>query len=259
MPVSKFELVTKQSFQEARAVVLKALANKGYKIEQDLQNQIIAKHALSAVYNAHQAEVFINSEPDKTIIQAMIDHFGSQVYIERLKEEIVKDLPPLPREVFTIMPPAVSPEEIKRHAALTDPNFNEGEQVLWSHRVTKGIFNKETVEEWIITGLRAIKKYPVTKENPQERFIVIGLADADIIVMNQHRETSGNRVGTFGGVVNSGAFAGTTTGLTHSTSVTHGDLIFLHDKKEIIRFSNISDPQDVNHMIQTIKKEKTNR
>jgi len=257
MPVIKSQLVTKQGFQEARDAVLKALASKGYKIEQDLQNQLIAKHPLSATYYAHAVEVYVNAEPDKTTIQALIDHRRSKAYTEELKEEIAKNLQPLPRVVFTAMQPPTNQEQFNRQAPLVNPNFNPDEQVLWSHRVTKGLFHKEIVEEWIITGLRAIKKYPVTKENPQERFISVSLSDADVVVMSQHRETNGNRVGTFAGTARGGFFTGTTTGLSHSRGVTYGDLVFLHDKKEIIRFGDISDPQDVNHMIQTIKKEKT--
>ncbi len=257
MPVSKSELVTKQGFQEARDAVLKALASKGYRIEQDLQNQIVAKHPLSATYYPHAVEVYINAEPGKTTIQASIDHRRSQAYTEELREEIAKNLQPLPRVVFTSTQPPTSQEQLNRQAALVNPNFNRDEQVLWSHRVIKGVFHKEIVEEWIITGLRAIKKYPVTKENPQERFISISLSDADVVVMRQHRETNGHRVGTFAGTTGGGFFTGTTTGVTHSTGITYGDLVFLQDKKEIIRFSGISDPQDINRMIQTIKKEKT--
>lgn len=258
MPVSKSVLVTRQSFQEARDAVLKGLAGRGYKIEQDLQNQITAKHPLSATVYSHTVEVYINAEPDKTTIQASVDHSRSKVYVEELKVEIAKNLQPLPREVFTSMERPTSQEQLNLQSALANPSLNKDEQVLWSHRVTKGVFHKEIAEEWIITGLRAIKKYPVTKENPQERFISISLSEADVIVMNQHRRTNGNRVGNFSGTSRGGFFTGTTTGLTHSTSITYGDLVFFHDKKEIIRFSGISDPQDVIHMIQTIKKESTN-
>lgn len=34
----------------------------------------------------------------------------------------------------------------------------------------KGIFHKETVEKWIITNLRATKRFPVTKERPNPDF-----------------------------------------------------------------------------------------
>ena len=73
--------------------------------------------------------------------------------------------------------------------------------------------------------------------------------------MNQFRKSKGNRVGTFAGVYTTGAFAGTATGINSSISMSYGDIVFLHNDKEVFRFQGISDPNEVNHLIKTLKKE----
>jgi hypothetical protein len=75
--------------------------------------------------------------------------------------------------------------------------------------------------------------------------------------MNQFRKSKGNRVGSFAGVYGGGGFAGTGTGISSSTSMNFGDIVFLHNDREIFRFQGISDPDEVNRLIKTLKKEYT--
>jgi hypothetical protein len=138
-------------------------------------------------------------------------------------------------------------------------DFNPGEQVIWSHTIQKGVLNKETTEKWLITNMRSIKQFPATKDNPQEKFVALGWLDlTDSVVMNQIRKSKGNRVGSFAGVSGGGGFAGTTSGINTSKIMTFGDILFLCNDREVFRFQGISDPNEVNHLIKTLKKESVN-
>jgi hypothetical protein len=130
------------------------------------------------------------------------------------------------------------------------------EQILWIHRISKGVLHREVVEEWIITNMRAMKRYPESKNNPTRRISFIGFGtDCDVVVMNQRRQSQGSRIGNFVGSSAGGGFGGVTSGTSRSTSRAYGDLVFLLNGKEHIRFSRISDPQGVRRMIQIIKKQ----
>jgi hypothetical protein len=180
------------------------------------------------------------------------------MYLKRLSEELVKILPPLPARVFNPMERPTSQDELSYQVKMLNRNFNTGEQVIWSHTIDKGVLSKEIAERWIITNMRAIRQFPVTKDNPQEKFVAIGWLDlSDSVVMNQFRKSKGNRVGSFAGVYSTGAFVGTATGITSSTSMSYGDIVFLCNDKEVFRFQGISDPNEVNYLIKTLKKEST--
>lgn len=147
-------------------------------------------------------------------------------------------------------------------AVITNPKIpHEKEQILWMHTLAKGIINKEIVARWIITDSRAIVSTPKGKyyvgkdESFPSTAQIVGLAVCDTVVMNQHRSSSGNRVGTFTGVGGRG-FVGTSVSSSSSTSSTYGDLVFFFNGKEAFRFQGISDPQGVRRMIETIKKQK---
>ncbi len=256
MPSDRFTLETTVDQQKAKEAVIQALDNRGYRVEGDSESKIVAKHSFSTTYYPHEVEITLDSEPGKTIISASINHRASQIYLKRLSEELVKILPPLPAEVFNPMEKPTSQDELNYQAKMLNRNFNAGEQVIWSHTINKGILNKEIAERWIITNMRAIKQFPETKDNPQEKFVAIGWQDlSDSVVMNQFRKSKGNRVGSFVGAYSTGAFAGTATGVNSSTSMSYGDIVFLHNDKEIFRFQGISDPNEVNQLIKTLKKE----
>jgi hypothetical protein len=56
-----------------------------------------------------------------------------------------------------------------------------------------------------------------------------------------------------------GVLDGVTNGLNHSTRMKCGDLIFLHDKREIICFNRISDPPETAPYNPNNQKRKTSR
>ncbi|MGD0202592.1 MAG: hypothetical protein ABSC20_01640 [Candidatus Bathyarchaeia archaeon] len=258
MPSDKFTIETTLDQQKAKEAVIQTLDNRGYRVEGDFDSRIVAKHSFSTTYYPHEVEIILDSQPGKTIISASINHRASQMYLKRLSEELVKILPPLPARVFNPMERPTSQDELSYQVKMLNRNFNTGEQVIWSHTIDKGVLSKEIAERWIITNMRAIRQFPVTKDNPQEKFVAIGWLDlSDSVVMNQFRKSKGNRVGSFAGVYSTGAFVGTATGITSSTSMSYGDIVFLCNDKEVFRFQGISDPNEVNYLIKTLKKEST--
>ena len=258
MPSERFTLETTVDQQKAKEAVLQALDNRGYRVEVEFEAKIVAKHSFSAAYYPHEVEILFDPKSGKTVITASINHHAGQTYLKRLSEEIATLLPPLPTRVFNPMGKPTSQEEIDYQTKMLNRNFNAGEQVIWSHTVQKGVFSKETAEKWFITNMRAIKQFPVTKDNPQEKFSAIGWLDlSDSVVLNKFRKSKGNRVGTFAGVYGGGGFAGTGTGISTSTSMNFGDIVFLHNDREVFRFQGISDPDEVNRLIKTLKKEYT--
>jgi hypothetical protein len=163
--------------------------------------------------------------------------------------------------IKSILDVKIKPLIDKYIAKISNPNFPcEGEQILWMHTVTKGVINKEIMASWVITDSRAAVSTPKGKyylgkgANFPSTAQIVGLAMCDTVVMNQHRSSRGNRVGTFTGS-GGGGFVGTSVSFSSSQSLTYGDLVFLVNGKERFRFQGISDPQGVRRMIETIKKQ----
>jgi hypothetical protein len=92
MPISNRTFETSLDLQKTREVVLQALATLGYKVVEDSQTKIVSKHSFGARYYPHDLEINLLSQPDKTMINASIDHFGSKVYLDRLSKELGKKL-----------------------------------------------------------------------------------------------------------------------------------------------------------------------
>jgi hypothetical protein len=259
MPAERFTIETTVNMQTAREAALKALSSRGYRVDADSETKIVAKHGFSGTYYPHEVEVRLEPKPDGTLISASINHRTAQAYLKRLSEELVKLLPPLPARIFNPVEKPTSQAELNYQAKMLNRNLNAGEQVIWSHTVQKGVLSKETAERWLITNMRAIKQFPVTKDNQQEKFAAVGWLDlTDSVVMNQLRRSRGNRVGSFAGVYGGGGFAGTAASINTGTSMTFGDIVFLHNDREVFRFQGISDPDEVNRMIKTLKKESAN-
>jgi hypothetical protein len=138
---------------------------------------------------------------------------------------------------------------IREYMAKVYSGSIDGEQTLWMHNVEKGFLHKEVIEKWVITNFRAAKYSLQAKHH-----FDVGLAVADTVVMNQHRSSSGRRIGIFSG--RSGHFfGGSSYSLSKSKSLTYGDLVFFFGGHEVLRFSGISDPHGVRRMIETVKKQ----
>jgi hypothetical protein len=256
MPPDNFTLETTLDLQRAKETVLQALDSRGYRVEQEFDARVLAKHGLSGTYYPHEVEVRLDDKPGSTIISASISHHSAQTYLKRLSDDLVKLLPPLPAKTFSPVEKPTIQQEPNYEVKILNQGLNAGEQVIWSHTIQKGVFDKETAERWFITNMRAIKQCPATKDNPQEKFTAVGWLDlSDSVVMNTVRKSKGNRVGTFAGAYGGHAFAGTTAGFSAGTSMTFGDIVLLHNDREVLRFQGVSDPNEVNKLIKTLKKE----
>ncbi|MEM2126621.1 MAG: hypothetical protein QXH67_00150 [Candidatus Bathyarchaeia archaeon] len=283
--------------EETRLAVLKALEAKGYKILEDHDDRVKAKRGFSASYYPHEIQVSMIPSEGQTMVSAVIDHRGGEVYLERFFKELEGLLPPpasmptRPAEdssaflSFDLTSPEglqrtlnvfrdVIPESLERDAlkaikqgeapeplisqlkgvieeymsSILTSKMLPDEEVMWIHEVTRGIMKKQTVEKWIITNRRIIKW---NAEN--NKHLILGIPMAEVVVMNQHRSSSGSRVGAFtgrGGRI----FTGVGVSSSSSTSRTYGDLVFMVGGREAFRFPGISDPNGVKRMIEAIKK-----
>lgn len=155
---------------------------------------------------------------------------------------------------------------------IQNRNMNPGEQVVWKHDAIKGVLKKDLIQAWTITNLRAMIYQPRREEKiyqdlatiltiakqeyelHEEAFLSVGLAVSDTVVMNQYRDSSSSRTGTFIGT-GGRAFSGVTTSSGSSTSRTKGDLVFFFLGKEWLQFSGITDPQGVRRMVEALKKQ----
>lgn len=95
MPLTESSLVTIDDMAKIREAVLGTLSSKGYKVQQDLQTKIIAKHSFSVMYYPHVVEIDLTSGSGRTTIVLRMDHRYSQIYMSKLTQELTKVLPPV--------------------------------------------------------------------------------------------------------------------------------------------------------------------
>jgi len=113
------------------------------------------------------------------------------------------------------------------------------EETLWRNQVTKGIFKKRVVEVQIITNYRILRN---------DKGIMFKDID-DVVVMNQHRVSQSNYMGTY-----YGRYARFGTGNTQSRSKTIGDVVFIRQGRPVIRFNQIADPHGVVRLAKSVKR-----
>ncbi|MDQ6864168.1 MAG: hypothetical protein M3044_10120 [Thermoproteota archaeon] len=112
------------------------------------------------------------------------------------------------------------------------PTSDQKEQVIWCLNFTKGIFHKKIVDSWIITNYRVLV-------NNSE----IWLKDIDdIIVTNQRRVSNRLYSGRYG------------VGVSNSTSISIGDVLFLYQGKPYVIFRQVSDPQGIARLAKAARK-----
>jgi hypothetical protein len=71
----------------------------------------------------------------------------------------------------------------------------------------------------------------------------------DVVIMNQHRVSQSNYMGTY-----YGRYVRFGTGNTRSRSKTIGDVVFMHKGTAVMRFNQIADPQGVARLAKSVKK-----
>jgi hypothetical protein len=105
MPLSERSLETLDDIAKVRGAVLEILSRKGYKIHQDSQTKIVAKHPTSAMYWDHEVEIELDSGPAHTSITLKIDHRFSTQYLDKLAQELTKNLPTIQKQVKPLTVP----------------------------------------------------------------------------------------------------------------------------------------------------------
>ena len=112
------------------------------------------------------------------------------------------------------------------------PFLSGGEELLWINTKTEGTVNKRI--RWLeaLTNFRAFY-YDFTKHESGR--IPLSFVD-DVVVKNKKLTSGSDRVGTFTGGILS---------ISHVSSGTIGDVVFMKDGKPTVTFLQVSDPNDI--------------
>lgn len=113
------------------------------------------------------------------------------------------------------------------------------EETLWRNQVTQGIFKKKVVEVQTITNYRILRN---------DKGVMFKDID-DVVVMNQHRVSQSNYMGT-----SYGRYTRFGTGSTRSKGKTVGDVVFMRQGKPVIRFNQIADPHGVVRLAKSVRR-----
>lgn len=113
------------------------------------------------------------------------------------------------------------------------------EEILWRNQITQGILKKRVVE------VQTISNYRVLRNDKGVMFKDID----DVVVMNQHRVSQSNYMGTY-----YGRYVRFGTGSTQSRSKTVGDVVFMRQGTPVIRFNQIADPHGVVRLAKAVKR-----
>lgn len=144
----------------------------------------------------------------------------------------------------------IQPLIVEYAKRIKSQEYNEGEEDQWVNEISNGVFKRNVVERWVITNQRAFI-LRAGSDGILKRTSGVGLAIANAVVMNQYRKSNSTHVGTFVSRKGFGVGGGRST----STSTSYGDLVFMSDGKEILRFPGISDPNGVKKMVEALKKQ----
>jgi hypothetical protein len=116
------------------------------------------------------------------------------------------------------------------------------EETLWRNQITQGILKKRVVEVQTITNYRVLRN---------DKGVMFKDID-DVVVMNQHRVSQSNYMGTY-----YGRYIRFGTGSTQSRSKTVGDVVFMRQGTPIIRFNQIADPHGVVRLAKSVRRSVT--
>jgi len=112
------------------------------------------------------------------------------------------------------------------------PFLSEGEELLWINTKIEGAINKHIMWLEALTNFRALY-YDFTKHESGR--IPLSFVD-DVVVKNKKLTSGSDRVGTFTGSILS---------ISHVSSGTIGDVVFVKDGKPTVTFLQVSDPNDI--------------
>lgn len=168
---------------------------------------------------------------------------------KHIEEILVKTLKPMEQNYWDTVDLEYNLAGIPKTTQLyyKTPFLSDDEELLWINTKTEGIIGKHL--KWLeaLTNFRAI--YYDFDKHDSGRIPLIFVDD--VIVKNQGRTSESNRFGTFIGDGNR-TFAGTDMSMSHETSGTIGDVLFIREGKPIIIFYQISNPHAVARLAKAV-------
>jgi len=151
-------------------------------------------------------------------------------------------------EVTVFLRDKIAPIVRDYFSKISTPGLIDGEEILWQSGGQGFIHSRSST--WAITNYRALIYHAPHRKKPAA-IKVAGLAISDVITMNQHRRSNSSHSGGF--IYKKGIGLGAGSG--SSTSTQYGDLVFIFDGKEVLRFHNVSDPNGVKRMVTALKRQ----
>ena len=130
-----------------------------------------------------------------------------------------------------------------------DPNsviLGNGEQLLWSFDITKGIFRKKVIERLALSNYRIMRID--MQNNKILGYILLATLD-DVVVMNTHRVSESIGYGVYTG----GYMRMAGPRFSSGTSKTVGDIVFIVNGQKA-SWGEIPDPTELKNFVKSIKK-----
>lgn len=131
------------------------------------------------------------------------------------------------------------------------PFLSESEDLIWYDQNLSGIINKKLSVLFAVTNFRIIL---YNFQNSRGSIIPLSQVD-DVIVMNRRTISDSVRTGTFVGGGRMKGFGGVTTSYGKGFSRVIGDLVFMVNGQEVMRWGGIADPTGISRMIKSVIKE----
>lgn len=129
------------------------------------------------------------------------------------------------------------------------PFLSLHEELLWINHIPEGIINKHAGYLQAITNFRVFE-YDYSKHICS--YIMISSLE-DVIIMNKKTSSHTNRIGNYMGARNLNMMTGIGTSTTKLNTV--GDLVFIYEGKPFIKFMQISEPDGLDKLILSAKKQ----
>jgi len=131
------------------------------------------------------------------------------------------------------------------------PFLTEAEDLIWYDQNLSGIINKNLKVLFAVTNFRIIL---YDFENSKGSIIPLSQID-DVVVMNRRTVSDSVRTGTFVGGGRIRGFGGVSVSYGKGLSKVLGDLVFMVNGQDVMRWGSIADPTGVSRMIKSVIKE----
>ncbi len=131
------------------------------------------------------------------------------------------------------------------------PFFSDGEDMIWYDANIGGIINKSLKIMFAVTNFRILL---YNFEQSGGSSILLPTLD-DVVVMNRSSVSDSVRTGTFVGGGRIKGFGGVHASYGKSWSKVIGDLVFMVNGQDVMRWGGIADPTGISQMIKSVLRE----